>query len=217
MSFALAVNMARHHDKEGRDVPTVWGDVVVHHSPDPNGNILVVLESPNATFAPWVANGTSRGPGDPADALEPKNPNDVIQCEERIAFPLHADELKAWQKYHQKLDPSFGTSNRYPSTDPSSSQPVRVRCSSKHLALASTYFRRIFEGPWKENTNDSTGSPRTVQALNWDKQALLVILNIIHGRTRAVPRHINLEMLAKIAVMVDYYGCLEAVEHFVEV
>jgi len=74
----------------------------------------------------------------------------------------------------------------------------------------------MFEETWKENTND-TGSPRIVQALNWDKQALLIILNIIHGRTRAVPRHIDLEMLAKIAVMVDYYGCLEAVEHFVEV
>jgi hypothetical protein len=39
-------------------------------------------------------------------------------------------------------------------------------------------------------------------------------MNIIHGRTLSVPRFINLEMLAKISVLVDYYASVERVETF---
>ncbi|KXJ93463.1 hypothetical protein Micbo1qcDRAFT_161478, partial [Microdochium bolleyi] len=40
-------------------------------------------------------------------------------------------------------------------------------------------------------------------------------MNIIHGRTRKTPRSVNVEMLAKIAVLVDYYECFEVVDMFV--
>jgi hypothetical protein len=42
-------------------------------------------------------------------------------------------------------------------------------------------------------------------------------MNIIHGRTRKIPRWVSLETLAKIAVLVDYYECLEVVEVFSEI
>jgi hypothetical protein len=37
-------------------------------------------------------------------------------------------------------------------------------------------------------------------------------MDIIHGRTRKVPEALSLEMLTKIAVLVDFYECLEVVE-----
>ena len=41
-------------------------------------------------------------------------------------------------------------------------------------------------------------------------------MNIIHGHTRKVPRSVSLEILAKFAVLVDYYECFEAVEVFTD-
>lgn len=37
-------------------------------------------------------------------------------------------------------------------------------------------------------------------------------MRVLHGLNREVPRKITLEMLAKIAILVDYYQCHEAVE-----
>lgn len=92
---------------------------------------------------------------------------------------------------------------------------VRLRLSSKHLALASTYFKKMFQGPWKES-HTLSGSPHRIDASEWDADAILILMNIIHGRVRSVPRSIGLEMLAKIAVLVDYYNCHEVVELFSE-
>ncbi|KAK3304842.1 uncharacterized protein B0T15DRAFT_398894, partial [Chaetomium strumarium] len=47
-----------------------------------------------------------------------------------------------------------------------------------------------------------------------DSQAFLILMLIIHGCNRQVPRLVSLELLAKIAALVDYYQCLEAVEVF---
>ncbi|KAF2183283.1 hypothetical protein K469DRAFT_710815 [Zopfia rhizophila CBS 207.26] len=39
-------------------------------------------------------------------------------------------------------------------------------------------------------------------------------MNVLHLRNRQDPRKVTLEMLAKIAVLIDYYECSEAVEIF---
>jgi hypothetical protein len=44
-----------------------------------------------------------------------------------------------------------------------------------------------------------------------------MLMNILHHKTRAVPRTLHLEKLAKVAVLVDYYGCHEAVELWAEI
>lgn len=50
-----------------------------------------------------------------------------------------------------------------------------------------------------------------IGASDWDENALLILLNVFHLRKRRIPREVSLEMLAKIAVLVDYYE-LEKVE-----
>lgn len=42
----------------------------------------------------------------------------------------------------------------------------------------------------------------------------LILMMILHGRTRAVPRKISSKRLSEMAVLVDYYECYEAVEVF---
>lgn len=40
-------------------------------------------------------------------------------------------------------------------------------------------------------------------------------MNIIHCRSRSVPREVDLEMLTAIAAIVDYYKCYEAMDFVV--
>ena len=51
---------------------------------------------------------------------------------------------------------------------------------------------------------------------DWDEEAFVIMMNIFHLRFRRVPRTITLEMLAKIAVIADYYKCCESTELFTD-
>lgn len=92
-------------------------------------------------------------------------------------------------------------------------QQVRMKLSSKHLTLASAYFQKLMAHDWAE-TRPENGYAYTISAEEWDADALLVLMKILHGRTAHLPRIISLEMLAKIAVLVDYYQCHEAVKFY---
>jgi hypothetical protein len=43
---------------------------------------------------------------------------------------------------------------------------------------------------------------------------MLIVMNIIHGRTRRVPPFVDLDMLTRLAVLVDYLDCHEVIEPF---
>ena len=103
--------------------------------------------------------------------------------------------------------------------DRGTSEPseIRLRVSSKHLILASSYFKAALNGPWTESVSISADGSRCISANDWDPEAFLILMHIIHGRNRHVPRVVSLELLAKIAVLVDYYNCMEAVEVFAEI
>lgn len=105
---------------------------------------------------------------------------------------------------------------RYLSEDDSSRRnKIRFQVSSRHLALASSVFRSMLDGPWKEGTT-SKESLRSIPANTWDVDALLIVLNIIHGHHRKVPKSLSLETLTKVATIVDYYNCHEIVEIFAD-
>ncbi|KAK2774577.1 hypothetical protein CKAH01_13152 [Colletotrichum kahawae] len=80
--------------------------------------------------------------------------------------------------------------------------------------LASPVFKKKLSGPWKESLNDPNSNMRHVETTDWDAHALLILLAILHGRTYQVPQNLDLEMLARIATLVDYYDCREAVQTY---
>jgi len=45
-----------------------------------------------------------------------------------------------------------------------------------------------------------------------DEALMVIVLNIIHGRNRLVPKEVGLELLTKLAVLVDKYQMVEAIE-----
>lgn len=90
--------------------------------------------------------------------------------------------------------------------------------------MASPVFAKMLNGPWSESNslnssstpaslgNSSAVRPREVTAHNWDADALLVVLNVIHGINDQVPREVSVDFLVEIAGVVDYYHCQRAMQ-----
>ena len=134
--------------------------------------------------------------------------------------PASANEPPPWDdgvadndtppKEEHVADESFGESSH------DIGRPkIRMRVSSSHLRLASPYFKRMFQSGRPEGDALRAEGRAEVHLQNdEDPKALLILLNIIHGHTRTVPRSVDLRMLTKIAILVDFFECYETIEVF---
>ena len=91
---------------------------------------------------------------------------------------------------------------------------VRIRVSSQHLILASSYFKRSLESGMLESRTLSAEGRVNISMKDQSSEAMLIVMNIIHGRTRKIPRFTELDLLTEIAILVDYLNCHEVVEPF---
>lgn len=91
---------------------------------------------------------------------------------------------------------------------------ARFQVSSKHLTLASDYFKRMLKGCWAEGDALSTKGFAQIPVNDCRPDILLIILNIIHGYSRRVPQKVSLPQLTDIAVATDFFQCHEAIEIF---
>ncbi|KAL7903881.1 hypothetical protein GGI35DRAFT_490969 [Trichoderma velutinum] len=100
------------------------------------------------------------------------------------------------------------------STKKSTTGSIQMQLSSKHLQLASDYFTKMMTNDsWKESM-PKDGFAFSVSANGWNEEAFLTVMRILHAQTTTLPQIVNLEMLAKIAVIVDYYQCHGATDFF---
>ncbi|KAK3934812.1 hypothetical protein QBC46DRAFT_273059 [Diplogelasinospora grovesii] len=88
-------------------------------------------------------------------------------------------------------------------------EPITFLVSSRHLILASPVLKAALTGGWNESIARETDGPREISTEGWDVQAMIIIMNIVHHKWSQVPREVDLELLAKIAVVVDYYQTYE--------
>jgi len=93
---------------------------------------------------------------------------------------------------------------------------IRMRVSSKHLILASSYFRKMLRGGFKEAEELCAKGTVQIRLMDDHPAAMLILLNIIHGHTRRVPRVVGFRMLTQIAVLVDKYQFHEVAEAFTD-
>lgn len=94
---------------------------------------------------------------------------------------------------------------------PTPQKEVRFRVSSKHLTLASSTFKIMLNGQWGE------ASKLEITAEDWNTEAMLILMSVIHGQNQQVPKVISLEILTNIAILVDYYECREAIDLAAEI
>ncbi|KAK5189283.1 hypothetical protein LTR47_011802 [Exophiala xenobiotica] len=132
---------------------------------------------------------------DPADDVFNPIPVDDVTLD-------HGDAAKASEHIHDAA--------RTLSTETIRSE-IELRVSSKHLSLASAVFDKSMEGHSIGDTD-----MRTIPLQNDDYHAMEILLNIIHGRTRRVPRRLNIEELVQVVVLIDKYEFHEAVEPFTD-
>ncbi|KAF4182503.1 hypothetical protein CNMCM8694_006753 [Aspergillus lentulus] len=88
----------------------------------------------------------------------------------------------------------------------------RIQVSAKHSILASSFFKKLLKGAWKESLTYLQKGSVEITADTWDIDALLIVLRVVHGQYYDVPRKITLETLAKVAVLANYYDCKEALD-----
>lgn len=86
--------------------------------------------------------------------------------------------------------------------------------SSKHLKLASSYFKRLLSDTWPEGKTLATEGTVRLAIKDCKPDILLLILNIIHGHTRKVPREISFLQLVDFSLATDYFQFHEVVEVF---
>lgn len=94
---------------------------------------------------------------------------------------------------------------------------IEFRVCAGNLMSASPWFNRLLKkNGWMESNRNTDVRWFQVHAEDWNEEAFTVLMNIFHLRNSLVPRAVSLEMLAKIAILADYYECDESIQLFVD-
>ncbi|KAL5866393.1 hypothetical protein ACKVWC_011429 [Pyricularia oryzae] len=206
---------------------------------DPSGDTTLILRKPDAPFAAESSAAAVANSSALPDKLKSEKKAAKKAAKEKKARLNQQVDVLVWGVDEPSADVepepgitsataedgSFGTAETPKHPHLADSQPknaneldspthqkeVRFRLSSKHMILASPYFKTMLGGPWRE------ADELEVEAEDWDTEALLILMRVIHGQNQHVPRLIKLELLAKIAVLVDYYQCRDAIDLAAEI
>ncbi|CBF89996.1 predicted protein [Aspergillus nidulans FGSC A4] len=75
-----------------------------------------------------------------------------------------------------------------PDHDKEADSHVQIQVSARHLALGSPVFDRMLHGSWKEGREFKEKGSIVLVVDNWDVDAFLVVLNILHSQLLKLPR-----------------------------
>ncbi|KAF6820659.1 hypothetical protein CPLU01_12684 [Colletotrichum plurivorum] len=168
---------------------------------DPEGDLLLIMRSPSPAFAVWDDNlGTLMEKLD-VDSQKDEKKKKKKAARATLATPAHEAKNES-----QTLQSPPSTGEAAPE------EPhLKLLLSSAHLRLGSAYFKRTLNHGWKEAVTLNADGKRCIEAEGFDAEALLIVMRMIHNLDHSVPEKVDLEMMAKIAVVVDYYDCHEPV------
>lgn len=187
---------------------------------DRDGDTLFILKHPNAPFA--SGNVGSRWPDHLPQyrSLESRFGERILELKASIAL-LQTLSMDCGSTDTERAgviswvsEPEQIVAKHIAESTTSDEGEVHIRVSSKHLTFSCDFFQGWLAHKHMESSANA-GYKYVVSAQDWDHEALRRVMNIIHGRTRHLPREIDLEDLAKIAAIVDYYKCHRTVEFFV--
>ncbi|CZR67620.1 uncharacterized protein PAC_17519 [Phialocephala subalpina] len=202
---------------------------------DPRGDVLLILERrPEKDMAEYVDEAPKcEDEARPAEYEEPalEEPAlDWLQPEPSVEEP-QAEEPSPYEL--DTVEPEAEAEQEKDSTRPGSSvgsistascmvkpeiQQVQMRVSSRHLILASATFRAYLgSDKFSEGRTLQTKGNAVVLLADEDPDAMVIVLHIIHGLTRKVPRQVSLEMLSRLAFVVNHRQMHEAVELFSDI
>lgn len=211
---------------------------------DPEGEVTIILHNPDAPFAVWDLTPPSIHHGgtevdwtpEPATKASRRQWRDhAMALARRIAEPSEAtahvfSELTLFENDtengHEPEQPGEGVPRDSPGDNeqkPSDKEPptpepapVRFRVSAKHLMLASPVFQRMLsKHRWTEANQLQERGSVVINASDFGAEALLVFLQIIHCKVTELPEKMGLDLMARLAVVADYYECRDLVAFYV--
>lgn len=178
----------------------------------PKGDTELILRRPNFR--------KRKEPKNESTADENASENDVVKVDDDITEDDQPteDQPPALDVYSDQSSSVHNTDDLKalkPSDEKGHSVEIRCRVSSAHLILSSPVFKAMLDGHFSEgirNKDNLFG----VKAFEWNAEALVTLLDIIHGHHRSIPKTVDLDILIEIAMLCDYYQCQEIVETFAE-
>lgn len=195
---------------------------------DPNADTVIILRHANAEFAVW--DEEAEFPRPPFVLPEEDDEESMSEDQETsVNVQTAYTGNPTWLEGHEAGIPALSeqmeaqarvsveVTNEESGSDASESSEGREEylfyVSSRHLALASTYFHNNLSNKWDQHPRDHEGRLMITER-RWSVEGFMRLMCIMHGRTRAVARELELEQLAEMAAMVDYYSCDEVVEPY---
>ncbi|KAI9373347.1 hypothetical protein BJX61DRAFT_533196 [Aspergillus egyptiacus] len=173
------------------------------HIIDPDGEVVIILRNANAAFVEMDG-------GMAADSESQPSAEPVESSDDRVDSPPTNRSSLEMMMMEKRSSASVSESATGPVDEPHEKNCFRVRVSAKHLIFASPVFKSILKGGWKEGVAFLQEGSVEITAESWDVGAFLILLRAIHGQHYDIPRKLSLEMLAKVAVIADYYDCKPA-------
>lgn len=131
-----------------------------------------------------------------------------------------ANEVIAVKGYASEDSSAESPNDELPNTAPDihidEDDDVEVQVSSRHLALASRVFRAMFDGKFRESLKPGRSQLIPLPLPDDNLDAMLLLLAIIHGLTRRVPRKVNEKMYLEVVILVDKYDFHQVAEVFMD-
>jgi hypothetical protein len=88
---------------------------------------------------------------------------------------------------------------------------VEMQVSSRHLSLQTEYFRDMLGTTSKAPLSRGTDVV-TIPPMEENLNATQILMDIIHGFTRKVPRRVDLQVFSQVVYLIDKWGCEEVAE-----
>lgn len=166
---------------------------------DPDGDLLLFLSDSMEDESSIEDNAP-----DEATAEQPANQLSLPDIfESTLLSNLEGDPV---EQYQQDTDM------------PKGKKEIHMLVSSKHLMLASPVFKAMLQhSNFKEGDTLRSSGQVKVPLPDDDPAALKILLDIVHGRVRQVPRQVGLKTMTELSILIDKYQMLEVVEIYVEI
>ncbi|KAL4964967.1 uncharacterized protein BDV14DRAFT_200505 [Aspergillus stella-maris] len=175
----------------------IWSQSGINYDLDPDGDVLFKITCSNECLPAQLKD---LEPDLLSGLLTESEESDVDAPQSPASEPLvgqpRADSKPVTEEEHQQL--------------------LRIRASSRHLILSSTYFSRMWTGKFREAAELKKGHLLIDTIEIWDVVPFLIVLLAIHGRLRKLPRKVSLRRFTDIVTQIEYYDCHEVIEVFSE-
>lgn len=182
-------------------VASPFGNLAPLYEVDPDADVLLIVSSSSRSFAPWDEPHHTNG----VNGINGVNGVNGFGKANGINGTHATHGINGVNGVHKTI-----------AAAPASRPGLRIKVSSKHLTLASRVFRNKLQFASTKATRQADGRVHLKLAEGFDPKAVSIVMNVLHGRGSKVPRAVDLDTLAQIALFVDRFQLLDAVDIYAE-